>query len=66
MKIDNSKMLQKSTLVEKAKNFINSDKMKEILDSGFSFEIIDKKHTKDVINVEMIQKFFHNLLTKKN
>ena len=49
MKIDNSKMFQKSTLVEKAKNFINSDKMKEILDSGFSFEIIDKKHTKDVI-----------------
>ncbi len=70
MKIDNSKMFQKSTLIEKAKNFINSDKMKEILDSGFSFEIIDKKHTKDVIkwrnNPEILSQFLNQeKLTEK-
>ena len=70
MKIDNSKMFQKNTLIEKAKNFINSDKIKEILDSGFSFEIIDKKHTKYVIkwrnNPEILSQFLNQeKLTEK-
>ena len=42
-------MLQKNSLIEKARNFIKSDKINGILDLGFSFEIIDKKHTKYVI-----------------
>ena len=63
-------MLQKNSLIEKARNFIKSDKINGILDLGFSFEIIDKKNTKYVIkwrnDQEILSHFFNQeKLTEK-
>ena len=63
-------MLQKNSLIEKARNFIKSDKINCILDLVFSFEIIDKKHTKYVIkwrnDPEILSHFFNQeKLTEK-
>ena len=41
----------KNNLIEIAMNFINSNRISKFLDPDYSFELVDKKHTKHIKHI---------------